>query len=151
MSGRSSEVAIRYLGRYARITDDVIESYYPQYQRFVISELRLIHIARVEPLVAVVASRPIQVCSAVATGISGIAVAVGPVVDRMTVAAGGFGVLVAALAVTLAASSARRRPLEIRAVHQGQLVCLFSTTNRHTLGQVKRALLRVLESIEDAR
>jgi hypothetical protein len=151
MSGRSSEVAIRYLGKNARITDEVIESRCPYYQRFAISELEFVHTVRPEPLVVLAASQPVRVCSAGVTGISGIIALFGPALHSMPVTVGGVGAVIAAGAVTVATVQARRRPLEIRAVHQGQLVCLFSTTNRHTLGQVKRALLRVLEAIEDAR
>jgi hypothetical protein len=45
----------------------------------------------------------------------------------------------------------RTRPQELRAIHKGQLVCLYRTTNRRTFGQVSRALLRALEQLEDGR
>jgi hypothetical protein len=44
----------------------------------------------------------------------------------------------------------RGRPLEIRAVYRGQLICLFHTRDRQVFGQVQRALLRALERLEDA-
>jgi hypothetical protein len=44
----------------------------------------------------------------------------------------------------------RGRPLEIRAVYRGQLICLFHTRDRRVFGQVERALLRALERLEDA-
>ena len=143
-------MAIRYLSPYARITDEVIESYRP-YQRFAISELEFIHTVRVDPVTALAASHPVRVCSAGGTGIAALIAIFGPVLHNMPVTAGGASALAVAGAATLVTARARRQPLEIRAVHQGQLVCLFSTTNRHTLGQVARALLRVIEAADDAR
>jgi hypothetical protein len=43
------------------------------------------------------------------------------------------------------------RPRTIWAFHRGQLVCLFTTHDRREFGQVRRALLRALEWIEDTR
>jgi hypothetical protein len=144
-------VAIRYLGQHARITDEVIESYCPYYQRFVISELQFIHTVRPCTAVRLAASQPVRVCSAGATGLSAIFSVLGPVLHNAPVAAGGATALIVAVATAAASVRGRRQPTEIRAVHRGRLVCIFSTTNRYTLGQVVRALLRVLEENADAR
>jgi Family of unknown function (DUF6232) len=144
-------VAIRYLGQHARITDEVIESYCPHYQRFVISELEFIHIVRPAVAVTLAASQPVRVCSAGMTGLSAAMSVLGPVVHNVPVAAGSGCALVVAAAAMVATVRARRRSTEIRAVHRGQLVCVFATTNRFTLGQVARAILRVLEANADAR
>jgi hypothetical protein len=144
-------VAIRYLGRHARITDDVIESYCPQYQQFPIRELELIHTVRPPAAVRIAASQPVRVCSAGATGLAVMFAVLGQVLHNAPVGAGGVGALVLAVATVTASARGRRRPSEIRAVHRGQLVCLFSTTDRYALGQVARALLRVLEARSDDR
>jgi hypothetical protein len=144
-------VAIRYLGQHARITDEVIESYCPHYQRFVISELEFIHIVRPTAAVTIVASPPVRVCSAGMTGLSAIMSVLGPAVHNVQVATGSGCALVVAAAAFAATVHARRRSMEIRAVHRGRLVCVFATTNRFTLGQVSRAILRVLEANADAR
>jgi hypothetical protein len=62
------------------------------------------------------------------------------------------GAVVLALGLTVATASARARrvPLEIRAFYRGRLVLLFSTTDRLVLGQVKRAILRAMDTIGTA-
>lgn len=45
----------------------------------------------------------------------------------------------------------RDRRFELWARYRGVLVCLFSTCDERSFGQVKRALLRVIEQTVDAR
>jgi hypothetical protein len=128
-----------------------MESYSPFYRRFSISELEFIHTVRPPVAVRLAASQPVRVCSA---GVTTLAVAfsvLGPVLHNTPVAAGGASALLLAVATVTASVRGRRRPMEIRAVHRGRLVCLFSTTDRHILGQVARALLRVMEARADDR
>jgi hypothetical protein len=44
----------------------------------------------------------------------------------------------------------RARRFELWARHQGTIVCLFSTCDERSFGQVKRALVRVMEQAVDA-
>jgi len=74
-----------------------------------------------------------------------------PVFDQPGVTVGGLVGLAVALSAVVLSRRARRRPLEVRAVYRGRLVCLYCTTDRQALGQVTRALLRVLEHNEDTR
>jgi hypothetical protein len=151
--GEGSEgVTLYYKGVDVRITHEVFESRRPIRQSYVISELEYVHVARESGVRALVGRPPVTVCS---SGFAGVCLAVASV-DWPTPHEP--AVVVAAL-VALAASSAlagaswgfARRPLELRAVHRGRLVCLFQTADRRTFDQVTRALRRVFEHAEDAR
>jgi hypothetical protein len=151
-AGGSLAVTIYYLGRDARITDLIFESRCPVYQRFEITELKYPHTVHEDAMTTVVLSTPVRVCSGGAMGVAGLAAAIGwPVFDKPTMTATGLVVFGLATVAALGVRRLRRRPLEIRAVYRGSLVCLFSTTDRRTLGQVSRALLRVIEHHKDAR
>jgi Family of unknown function (DUF6232) len=145
-------MVVYYRGPDARITDEVFESHQPTYQRFAIAELAYLHTVKEEAVFVAAASNSVRVCSAGASGVTAlVAVAGWPVFDRPMVSAIGLVLFGLAAGSALAAGRARRRPLVIRAVYRGRLVCLYSTTNRRTHGQVTRALLRVIEAAADAR
>jgi hypothetical protein len=145
-------LTVYYLGRTARITDQVFESRWPIQRRFVVSELRCPHTFHDSAIRVVAASTQVRVCSGGAFGLSAFATVTGwPVFDVPGMTAAGFlAAVIAGLAVR-AARRSRRQPLEVRALYRGELVCLYITTNRYTLGQVRRALLRALEHQADAR
>ena len=140
-------MSVYYVGRTARVTDSWIESACPAYQSFPIKELTYIHTVRQLAIVTMAASTPVQVCS---VGVSGIAILVAltgwPLLDLPVLTEVAAAVLALAVALALVSARARRVPLEIRAVHRGRLVCLFRTTDRLVLGQVRRALLRAIDA-----
>jgi hypothetical protein len=59
-----------------------------------------------------------------------------------------LAVLVLALSISSAGMFSRKylRVWELRAMYRGMNVCLFSTTDVQTFGQVRRALIRALEA-----
>jgi len=140
-------MSVYYLGRTARITESCIESKCPAYQSFPIRELERIHTVRQVRIITMVASMPVQVCS---IGASGLAVLVAlsgwTLFDRPMVTVAGVVLLALALTVATVSARARKVPLEIRAFHRGRLVCLFRTTDRLVLGQVRRALMRAFDA-----
>lgn len=81
-----------------------------------------------------------------AAGALVLALAVGPLLDSPTAYA--LGVLTTLLVVGMSGVSLlKRRPRwEIRASYQGSNVCLLSTTDEQTFGQVRRGLLRAREA-----
>ena len=94
------------------------------------------HTVKEDAILAAAASTPVRVCSAGASGVSVLVAAIGwPVFGQPSVTAVGLVAFGAGVAAASAARQARRRPLEVRAVYRGALVCLFSTTDRRTLGQ----------------
>jgi hypothetical protein len=147
-----TEMTLFYRGPQARITHEVFESRCPSHQSYLIYELEYVHTVQEQPVRVLVASVPFRVCS---TGMAGLSVALAttgwPILDRPSLTLVALAVLATSSAVSTVAWTARRRPFELRAVHRGQLVCIFQTTDRRTFGQVTRALLRVLERIEEAR
>lgn len=144
-------MSVFYVGRTARITESRIESKCPAYQSFPIRELERIHTVRPVAIVTMAASTPVQVCSAGASGLAVLVALAGwPLLDRPMVTVIGAVVLALALVVATASARARKMPLEIRAFYRGRLVCLFSTTDRLVLSQVKRAILRALDAGSDA-
>jgi hypothetical protein len=140
-------MSVYYLGRTARITESRIESKCPEYQCFLLDELTCIHTVRQVAIVAMAASTPVQVCSVGASGIAVLVALAGwPLLDQPLVTVIGAVVLALALTVATASARARRVPLEIRAVYRGRLVCLFRTTDRLVLAQVRRAILRAIDA-----
>jgi hypothetical protein len=140
-------MSVYYVGRTARITKSRIESKCPEYQSFPLDELSCIHTVRQVAIVAMAASMPVQVCSVGASGIAILVALAGwPLLDQPMVTVIGSVVLALALIVATASARARRVPLEIRAVYQGRLVCLFRTSDRLELGQVRRAILRAMDT-----
>jgi hypothetical protein len=145
-------MTILYRGPGARITHEVFEAQTPYPQSYVIRELRYVHVIRETVADVAVGSTSFRVCSTALTGISAAFTAAGsPVFDSppTTVVAA----LVAAASSVLSVQGWRlhSRPRTIWAIHRGQLVCLFTSHDRHEFGQVRRALLRALEWIEDSR
>ena len=141
-----------YRGPEARITHEVFESLYPTHAVYPIAELRYVHTVRQDVLEQVTASTPVRVCS---TGMAGLSVLVAtagwPVLDQPPLTMAALVVLGASSSLAAASWRTCMRPLELRAVYQGRLVCLYQSTNRRTFGQVTRALLRVLEQLDDMR
>ena len=143
-------MTVYYASRCARVTDEIFESRWPVSRRFPLSELRCPHTVHDTAIRQVAASTQVQVCSSGTFALSIMAAVVGwPVFDMPAITA--FGALAAALVagLVMVARYQRRRPMEIRAVFRGELVCLYRSTNRFVWGQVRRALLRALERLED--
>jgi Family of unknown function (DUF6232) len=136
-----------YIGSDAQITTDLFESRTPIYQSFVIADLAHIHRLRDARWVESLRDSPqVGVCSTGLAGVCGIlAAAANLVTDQILPSVGLVGAAVVGAAVAGAYWSARRRPLELRAVYRGQVVCLYRTNDRIVFNQVTRALLRVLE------
>ena len=144
-------MSVYYVGRNARVTETCIESKCPAYQAFPIRELEHIHTVRQVRIVAMAASHPVRVCSIGASGLAILVALAGwPLLDRPMVTVVGAVMLALGLTVATASARARRVPLEIRAFHRGRLVLLFSTTDRLVLGQVKRAILRAMDTLGTA-
>ena len=140
-------MSVYYVGRTARITGSRIESKCPAYQSFPIRELEHIHTVPQVRIIVLAASVPVRVCTVGASGLGVLAALAGwPVLDRPMVTVAGALMLALALMVSTASARARKVPMEIRAFYRGRLVCLFSTTDRLVLGQVRRAILRALDA-----
>jgi hypothetical protein len=94
---------------------------------------------------------PGRVCSASASGIAVIAVVAGwwPAVGQPSVTASYLVGLAVGIVFASVAWRIRRRPLEVRAVYRGDVICLFRTSDSRVFGQVTRALLRVVEHMAD--
>ena len=139
-------MTVYYIGSDARITSEIFESRRPIHQAFQIAELTLVHTLRARGLFGSLSVHPvIGVCSTGLTGICGALAAADVFTDQMLPTLGVTGGAVLAAVVAGAWWSQRRRPLELRAIYRGQLVCIFQTNDRLVLGQVTRALLRVFE------
>ena len=109
-------------------------------ERFALEDLRGIHIVRGDP-----DPRRRSISHTVAGALI-LAVAIGPLLDSPA------GWAVAALALVGSAGFggasivARRPRWQLNAEHFGVPVCLYSTTDERTFGQVRRGLLRALEA-----
>jgi hypothetical protein len=81
-----------------------------------------------------------------AAGASVLALAVGPLLNSPAAYMLGILTLLLILGASGVSLLKRRPRWEIRASHQGVRVCLLSTTDERTFGQVRRGLLRALEA-----
>jgi hypothetical protein len=132
-----------YRGPTARITHEVFEVWGPHFQRYSIADLRDVHVVRGGP-------DPLALASAGATGVVMAAVAASwPFLhspEAWLVAAA----LVAAPAV-LGGACWRINPPEwaLRATYRSYQVELFRCPDARVFGQVRRALLRALEEVEE--
>ena len=130
-------MTIYYEGKFARITDETFESRIQGGQTFAIRELAHPHAVRRTVTGRVTAALlGIAAVSAVVAIVGGAAKAPG---------VASVGAVLAVLAVVARLVAARRRPLELRALYRGTVVVLLGTRDPLVLGQVSRALLRVIE------
>ena len=145
-------MTILYRGPGARITHEVFEAHAPYPQSYVIRDLRYVHVVRETAADVAVGSASFRVCSTALTGISAAFTAAGsPMLDSpLTTAVAAFVAAVSS-ALSVRGWLVHARPHTIWAIHRGRLVCLFTTYDRREFGQVRRALLRALEWIEDSR
>ena len=109
-------------------------------ERFALGDLREIHIVRGAPDPQ---RRPAK--HAVA-GAMILAVAIGPLVDSPAAWAVAALALLGSAGFGGASIFGRRPRWQLNAQHQGIQLCLYSTTDARTFGQVKRGLVRALEA-----
>lgn len=133
-------MVVFYRGHTLLITNDVVEVWWPRYQRFSVKDLSELYVFRdvADPVVArgigasavmfVATAASWQFMQSVAVVLIGVLVVLAP------------GVVGAACIRT------RRRPWELRATHRGFDVQLYSSRDSLTFGQVKRALVRAMEA-----
>jgi hypothetical protein len=151
-------MTVFYRGPGARITDEVFEARSPCHRRFVIRDIRHLYLTHRASGPDVSARAQLRAGSAGVAGAAAVAAAVGwPALATTSVpsaVAAGFAgalILIAASSVTFAACvrvpSARVH--ELWAVYRGRMTCLFNTTDERTFGQVRRALVRALEQVQD--
>lgn len=147
-------MTVFYRGPCALITHKVFETRCPVYQSFDLCDLYLVHVVErtAEPPAAVSSAR---VGSTGVAGATAVVLALGwtegwPTFDQPMVGLGTIALLVISVAVSGACWRVQPIELELAAVYHDQPVSLFRTTDEQTFGQVKRALLRALESVGDA-
>jgi hypothetical protein len=143
-----------YSTKDVRITLDSFESRVPIPQTFALAQLSCFHTPRDERWIeSLQASGPVGAC---ATGLTGLASAFGVAGDALDLFSSSHAPVIAVVAIGGAVASAfagaswsvRRRPLELRAIYRGHLVCLYRTTDRQVYNQLTRALRRALEARE---
>jgi Family of unknown function (DUF6232) len=133
-------MVVFYRGHTLLITNDVVEVWWPKYQRFSIKDLSEVYVFRdvADPVVArgIGASAVMFVATA----------ATWQFLQSMAVLLVGALVVLAPGVVGAACIRTRRRPWELRATYHGVDVQLYSSRDSLTFGQVKRALVRAMEA-----
>lgn len=152
-------MTVFYQGPCARITHEVFEARSPHHRQFLIREIRHLYLAsRASSESAVSERAQLRAGSAGVAGVAAVAAAVGwpalTATSMPSVAAAGLAatlILIAASSLTFAACVRvpPARVHEVWAVYRGRMTCLFNTTDERTFGQVRRALVRAIEQIED--
>ncbi len=138
--GRLREMAVFYRGHTLLITNDVVEVWWPSYQRFSVPELHGVYVFRDVTDPVVVRGIGASALMLVATG------ATWHFVPSPVVALIGVLVVLAPLLAGSACLRTRRPPWELRAMYRGVDVQLYSSRDALTFGQVKRALVRAIEA-----
>lgn len=151
-------MTIFYQGPCAQVTHEVFEARCPDYRRFAIREIRHLYLARRAGGSARSDRAQLRAGSAGIAGATAVAAAISwPALDAASMppaATGGIAatlILVAASSLVFAAC-VRVQPVrvhELWAIYQGRMICLFDTTDERMFGQVKRALVRAIEQVED--
>ena len=139
-----------YRGPGAIITHEVFESRHPLRRRYAVRELTHVHVARPSTLEKVGRSVPLRVCSEGSAGLAALTAVLGPsVLHDANVSVVATVVLVMAGGVSAIAHRLRCRPLELWAIYRTDLVLLYEDQDVRVFRQVTRAMLRVLELIQD--
>jgi Family of unknown function (DUF6232) len=152
-------MTVFYRGPCAYITHEVFVARCPYYRRYLIRDIRHPYFARRPAEPATPDRTQLSAGSAGAAGAAALAAAAGwPVVNATPMApAANVGVLVTfvvvvAVSVMAYAACVRVQPArvyELWAVYRGRMTCLFDTTDERVFGQVKRALIRAIEQVQD--
>ena len=133
-------MVVFYRGHTLLITNEVVEVWWPTYQRFSVKDLAEVYVFRdvADPVVArgIGASAVMFVATA----------ATWQFMQSMAVVLIGVLVVLAPGVVGAACIRTRRRSWELRATHRGVDVQLYSSRDALTFGQVKRALIRAIEA-----
>jgi hypothetical protein len=90
----------------------------------------------------------VRVCSGGTAGLAAIILALGRMVDNSIAMIAALVLLVSGMALG-ASIRLQARPHQLWGSYQGQLTCLFESTNERMFGQVTRALVRAVESQRD--
>jgi hypothetical protein len=144
-------MTVFYHGPDARITHEVFETRRPTYQLFPIRELAAIHITRERQ--RSLAGTPVGRAASLALVVTAIVAGAAAYWANGSTAVALTALLVTAIsaAITAGCWHSPRNPYELRAIYRGKAVCLLRTPDERKLGQVRRGLLRALESREYAR
>lgn len=136
-------MVVYYRGPTAKITDRVIETWCPDYQRFAIAELWEVRVGRTGPGPLDMRSTGVAIGLLAAGAVSLACLPVSGGCVLMTAMAGGAGV------AGINAVRLRRVSYVIVAQQQGRDTCVYRSTDERVFGQVRRALARALEAYED--
>jgi hypothetical protein len=151
-------MTVFYQGPCARITHEVFEARSPHHRRFMIRDIRHLYLAHRASDPDVSERAQLRAGSAGIASVAAVAAAVGWAALTSTslpsVAIAGLAavlILIAASSLTVAACVRvpPSRVHELWAVYRGRMICLFNTTDERTFGQVRRALTRAIEQIQD--
>ena len=109
-------------------------------ERFALGDLRGIHIVRGAP------DPSRRTATHAVAGAMILAVALGPLLDSPAAWAVAAVALLGSAGFGGVSIFGRRPRWQLNAVHRGTAVCLYSTTDQRTFGQVRRGLLRAIEA-----
>jgi hypothetical protein len=145
-------MTIFYRGPCIIITHKVLETRCPTRQVFLLRDLCFVQVFEREAGAGAAVSSA-RVSSTGVAGAAAVALALGwtegwPSFDSPVVALATIGLLIVSVGVSGACWRIRPIELELAAVYHDRPVCLLRTTDTQTFGQVKRALVRALETLE---
>lgn len=147
-------MVVYYRGLCALITHEVFVVHCPTHQQFALRDLT--HLRVIEQEADPPAVNAIRTGSTSVAGAVAIALGAGPVLGTQVyesplMTLGLLAVLVLAIAVTGACWRPRTARYALVAAYRGRWVTLFRSTDEREFGQVKRALIRALQHLEDTR
>jgi hypothetical protein len=151
-------MTVFYEGPCAHITHEVFEARCPHHRYFMIRDIRRLYLAHRPAGSGAPGRSQIRAGSAGIAGAAAVAATIGwPILDATSMPPVATVGLATTLILGVASSMAFAacvwvrpgRVHELWGVYRGRTVCLFGTTDARMFGQVKRALVRAIEQIED--
>ncbi len=143
-------MVVFYRGPCVRITHEVFETWCPSYRSFPLRELRgLCVVERAAPSTAI---RSLRTALISAAGTIGLVAGLAWVAGWRTLLSLAAMTVAVLLAMALLISIAYRTPplaWELVGVYRGQPVQLFRAIDAKTIGEVRRALVRALDRLDE--
>lgn len=135
-----NRIVTYYQGHTVMITHEAVEVWWPTHRRYAVGDLHGAYVSRGPS-----APAPVRSMALAALAFGAVAAALPFVTPIPVWAIGIFAVLALA---GIGGIGLRPSPVswELRAIHAGSDVCLYQSTDTLVFGQVKRALVRAMET-----
>jgi hypothetical protein len=128
-----------YEGHTVVITHEAVEVWWPTHRRYAVAALHGAYVSR-----GATAPAPVRTVGIVAVLFAMVAAAL-PFLSSIPVPVIGAATVVGLAVIFIVGLRSRPASWELRAIHEGNDICIYQSTDTLVFGQVKRALVRAME------